>query len=581
MTKILKYSLLTFALLAFGAISSAGQTSSQPPTDAPRKQSTVHGRVIYDDTRHPLRRVRVSIHDPAAKGNLRPYWAWTDGRGEFQIKDVPAGKYFVEVSARGIIHTGLYSSQEGQRDLPSVAVDGTSPADVIVRVRRGGAISGRVTYADGDPAIDAHIILLSKREGKWTPVPVGVEFNDHGLTDDRGVYRVSGLLPGEYLIAAAEEKWGVELTVKDQPDGTNLLNRALLATTYYDGATSLTDATVLTIQAGDEQKDINITLADRPVHSISGTITLKGSSRPIARARLSLKRKDDTTPVSDLEDPVTNSDERGRFTFDEVQDGVYAITIAPPRWYSRSDDFPTASQIANAGQRFVGQTREVTLAGADLGELVIEVSSGIRISGTVAVDGAKPLPRGVVVFATTETIQAQSPSIRVSADGTFSLDGVPAGVTFLRTSVPPENHYYTKSVTVGKTELLRGPLVSKEDEDIANVRILISPDVALLSGRVLASDGKTPQPGATVVMIATEPDQQKSTSARIFGFTNADGSFRLSGAPGEYLAIVMRRGEVGYELSNDALKQRNANPQRLVLQAGENNRVELIAPWDK
>lgn len=586
----LRYFLVATILLLSPGLTSrtTGQITTQQQTDetlarnAARKKSTVHGRVIYEDTRRPLRRVQVTIYDPAAKSNTRHLVAWTDGRGEFQIADVPAGKYFVMVDAPGIIRSRPYDSKERQRDMTSVTVDGTSRSEVIVRVKRGGAISGRVTYADGDPAINASIRVLRKQEGKWESVYVGVGSNDRALADERGVYRVSGLLPGEYLVGATEEKWAIELTARDEPAGGNLLNRALLATTYYDGATGLTGATVLTIQAGDEQKDINIILAERPMHSIAGTVTLKGNTQPIVRARLSLKRKDETAPASDLEDPVTNTDEQGRFTFDEVQDGNYAITITPPQWYSRSGDAPTASQVANAGQRFVGKTLEVTVAGADLADLVIEVSSGSRISGTVAVEGGKPLPRNVLVYASTEVRQGQASSpIRVQADGTFTVEGVPSGVTHLRTSVPPDNQYYTKSVTVGKTDLLRGPLVVKEDEDITKVRIVISPDVALLSGRVLASDGKTPQPGASVVLISTDTDQQRSTNARIFGFTNADGSFRLSGAPGEYLAIVMRPGEFVYELSNDALRLRNPKAQRLVLQAGENDRVDIVAPSDK
>jgi hypothetical protein len=127
--------------------------------------------------------------------------------------------------------------------------------------------------------------------------------------------------------------------------------------------------------------------------------------------------------------------------------------------------------------------------------------------------------------------------------------------------------------------LARGPLVVKEGEDVTDVRLVISPDVASLSGRVIASDGKTPVAGFTVVLISTDPDQQKSTS-RLYGFTNADGSFRLSGGPGEYLAIVMGLSESFDELSNEALRARAPNAQRIVLQTGE-NKIEIVAPPTK
>jgi hypothetical protein len=478
------YLLATVLLLTPGLTSSttAQITTPQQTDDAlartVRTQSTVRGRVIYDDTRRPLRRGQVTIYDPAAKSNTRHFIAWTDGRGEFQIKDVPAGKYFVVVTAPGIISSGIDDSDKAQR--ASVTVDGAPRPDVVVRVKRGGAISGKVTYADGDPALNASIKILSKKDGKWPPVPVyvGRGSNDRVVTDERGAYRVSGLAPGEYLVGAAEEKWGIELYARDDPDGSTLLNRALLIPTYYDGAANLTDATVLTIRAGSEETNINITLADRPVHSISGLVTLKGDNHPITRARISLKRRGEDLPyASDLEEPVTNTDVQGRFTFDEVQDGTYTITITPPHSSRREESLPVTSQsAADTSQRFVTKKLEVNMAGADLSDLNIEVSSGSRISGSVEVDGGKAMPPRVFVYAGATEGQVQQ-------DSTFTVEGVPSGSLFLRTSVPPFNRYYTKSVTVGKIELLRGPLVVKEGENIDNVRIVISPDVAFLSGR--------------------------------------------------------------------------------------------------
>ena len=278
-----------------------------------------------------------------------------------------------------------------------------------------------------------------------------------------------------------------------------------------------------------------------------------------------------------MEEPVTNTDSQGEFTFDEVQDGSYTITVTPPRSYLRYTEFPNAPQSADSAQKFVGKSLEVDVVGADLANLNIEVSSGSRISGIVVVEGGKPMPPSVFVYPQgAEGSSSQPTSIRAQPDGAFTVEGLPAGVIYLRTSVPPDNKYYTKSVTVGKTDLLRGPLTVKEDEDVTNVRIVISPDIALLSGRVLASDGKTPLGAVNVLLISSESDQHK-----IFGVTNADGSFRVSGAPGDYAAIVMRPGEFPYQLSNEALRLRSSKAQRIVLQAGENNRVDIVASNDK
>jgi hypothetical protein len=205
------------------------------------------------------------------------------------------------------------------------------------------------------------------------------------------------------------------------------------------------------------------------------------------------------------------------------------------------------------------------------------VSSGSRISGTVAVEGGKPAPPQLQVYVMTQKPSVEGPtSVRISPDATFSIEGVPAGPVYLRTSVPLDNHYYTKSVIVGKTDLLRGPVTVKDDEDLANVRIVISPDAAVFMGRVLGPDGKTPVSGIDVVLIPTDTEELKY-NYQLFGNTNADGNFRMTGAPGEYLAIALRRGEYSYQFPSEVLKTRYPNAQRVVLQPGENPKVDLVS----
>jgi hypothetical protein len=502
--------------------------------------------------------------------------AWTNGRGEFQIRDVPAGKYFVVVSAPGVLSSGPSAREEEQRELTSVTVDGTSQADVTVRVKLGGAISGKVTYADGDPAVNVAIRVLRQQDGKWIPVhPSGLS-GDRVLTDDRGVYRVSALPPGQYVVGAAEQKWGIELTERDDPDGSNLLNRALLTTNYYGGVMSPGGATPLGIAAGEEKEEIDITLADRPAHRLSGVVTLKADGSPVARARISLKRSgEDPALMSELEEPVANTDEQGRFVFDEVPDGGYTMAVSPPSPFAfRPEDYPTGLRT---GRKFAPKQVEVTVAGADLMNLPVVVS-------VVRVEGGKPLPPTVLVVAESAGGEGRGEPlmpIRVQQGGAFTLEGLPAGGVYLRAAVPPDNKYYTKSVSLGRVDMSGEPLTVKEDEGLTDVRIEISPGVAQLSGRVLASDGKSPLPGAGVLLVPADPDQQAAGGRRMYGMANVDGIFRVGGAPGEYLVIVVRAADTIYQLSGEALKARAADAQRVVLQPGENKQMDLITRGDK
>ncbi len=554
------------------------QQQVETTIQTPARKGVARGRVIYEDTRRPLRRIQVALFDPAAKSR-RLLMAWTNSRGEFQIRDVPFGTYFVSVEAPGIIRADPYRAGDTPREQMTITVDATAPPEAVIRVKRGGAISGKVTYADGDPVINASIRPFLKKDGKWIPVYVGGPSNDRVLTDERGIYRISGLSPGEYVIGAAEQKMGIELTMQDGPG--NHLNRSLLPATFYDGVTSLSSATVLEVESGEEETGINITLVERSMHTISGTVTMSTDSLPVARARVSLRRKDEADRASDLEDPVVNTDGYGRFVFDEVYESSYALTVTPPQDYSAFQDDQFASkENAVPVKKFVPKRLDLIVAGSDLPNVNIVVSTGRRVLGVVTVDGGKSLPRNArVALQPADGETSDMPSGLAQEDGSFTLEAVPAGRYYIRTAVPPNNQYYTKSVMHDRLDLTREPLVVQEDEDINNLRILISPDVAGLSGRVLASDGKTPAAGVGIMFVSADSAEQMTMSRRMYGFTNADGSFWVTGAPGDYLAIIMRRGESW--LRGDELVSRAAKAQRLTLQAGENKKVDLVLPSDK
>ena len=69
-------------------------------TPEPTPQSVVSGRIVFDGTERPLRRVKVSL---ASFGGGSSKYSITDLRGNFRFENVPAGSYFVLVSAPGIV----------------------------------------------------------------------------------------------------------------------------------------------------------------------------------------------------------------------------------------------------------------------------------------------------------------------------------------------------------------------------------------------------------------------------------------------------------------------------------------------
>jgi hypothetical protein len=155
-------------LISIAAAGIAAQVREPSPTPNIPK-AVVKGRVVYDDTNDPVRRSRINLLQLANdRGSLN---SATDRDGRFEIREVPAGIYYVLLESPGIISpiSFLKGNENDNRppeafDIKSlreycteIAVDGTNTVNVTVRARRGGAISGKVSYSDGAPAVNAVI----------------------------------------------------------------------------------------------------------------------------------------------------------------------------------------------------------------------------------------------------------------------------------------------------------------------------------------------------------------------------------------------------------------------------------------
>ncbi len=193
-----------------------------PSAEAPdeRKEepkSVVYGRAVYEGTSRPVRRARVTLASRAER--TRQYVGLTDANGEFRIGGVTPGHYFAFVVAGGVISPvsfiPLAELGAGAPDLyrpelrqyfDEVEVDGKGDKELTVRARRGAAIGGKVTYANGDPAINVRVHIMRRSESRLSKFMPGSSPSAFvGLTtDDRGMFRVAGLPPGEYVVGVSE-----------------------------------------------------------------------------------------------------------------------------------------------------------------------------------------------------------------------------------------------------------------------------------------------------------------------------------------------------------------------------------------
>lgn len=265
-----------------------------------------------------------------------------------------------------------------------------------------------------------------------------------------------------------------------------------------------------------------------------------------------------------------------------MPDGTYILDVIPSGvrspGYVRSMD--RAQRRDEMVYPFLYKRREVTVAGTDLKELVIELSEGATISGTIETESGQPLPADMTIGAQAEF--SASNAARVRPDRTFKLQGIPAGdfYPYVYTTSFSEflmkvmyDEYYVKSIYTGGTELRGEPLRVEEGAEIKGVRLVLSREVATVTGFVRAAKDGAPQRSINVVLLPTDPARQHLVKGLSFGFTNAKGEFCASGPPGEYFVVPF--GESDLPLTDEKIKALAANAPRVRLQPKDHKTVDL------
>lgn len=609
--------LLLFAALSLAATDVRAQTPS-PEEDADKQEesvqvkaaaapakSIVRGRVIYEDTNRPVRRARIMLLPASGKGGPE-HAGVTDAHGEFRIESVAAGSYFVVVDAPGIItpfsqiDIAEAANEKAtllsiRKEFEEVSVNGTNSVEVQVRARRGGAITGRITYAEGDPAINVPVTILRKKDGRL--IRFITSFSQSALmgfkTDDRGVYRIAGLPSGEYIVGAVET-YGPGNSGEDFSEYA-LFGKGSLSTNYYQNETNPRQATPVKVEAGQEATEINITLVERATYTISGTVVARQGRAPV-RARIGIqpKSEDSQNPFFDSSQG-TPTDAAGRWTIPNVPDGAYIITVDPILDYyletEETDVTVGISAQSTQGPRrparppspsFTRRQQDVTVSGADLSGIVIELSEGGRVQGTVAVEGNKKFLQGganilLVAIGGTSPFEKYG---SVQEDGKFMFDAVPPGEFYLYLPGAGEE-YYIKAMSAGGTDLLREPLKIGQGTNIDNVVITVSSEVATLAGRVLSSEDSKPVRGASVLVVPADPARWRFVNTFLYGSTDGAGTFKVTGAPGAYLVVTLAAGDQLSGLNETFIRARAATAKQVSLQPNGRETIELIAPAER
>src|SRR5262245_22345260 len=175
------------------------QAQPQPARDRvpapPPGTAVIKGRVVDAQTGNALPRARVVVQAPASQLPVI-----TDDTGAFKITGVAAGSVYLSVERTGYMGMRYPEAKKTIRASMGqlVVAEGQVLDGVTIAMSRGGAITGRVVDAHGEPAEGSQVQLLRVvASGRARP-----QQRMSTATNDLGEFRFARIEPGSYLLRA-------------------------------------------------------------------------------------------------------------------------------------------------------------------------------------------------------------------------------------------------------------------------------------------------------------------------------------------------------------------------------------------
>ena len=190
---------LALALAASVVLTGQERPRPQVPTPvAPRAgggeprsgTARLSGTLVAADSGRPVRRASVTLANP--ESGLRRT-ATTDEMGRFSFDLLSAGAFTLSANRQGYLDVTFGTTPgSGRPGTPIQLAEGQRLENVSLRMPRTGILTGVITDEFGDPAMGIQVQAWRwvKRSGERTLQSAGM-----GTTDDRGIWRMAGLIP--------------------------------------------------------------------------------------------------------------------------------------------------------------------------------------------------------------------------------------------------------------------------------------------------------------------------------------------------------------------------------------------------
>jgi protocatechuate 3,4-dioxygenase beta subunit len=567
--------------------------------------AAIAGTVVVAATGQPARRARVTLNATQGGGART---AMTDEEGRYAFTNLGAGRYTLSVSKTG--HVGIIYGQTrpGRPGTPIQLTDGQKFA-ASLQLPRGGVITGAVVdeYGEATPGTQVRVMRYVVQGGRRT-----LQQSGSGATDDRGIYRVYGLQPGEYIVSAVPRNSGpgvdtgrlqAELAqVREQVAGAmsdafaarDLAARAMAlqgqvpqqeeqatgyAPVYFPGTVSAAQAGAIALGLGEERASVDFQLQRVAMARIDGTVV---NSTGQATDNVQITLSDPSAPTAGAISMATRADAEGRFHLANVPPGSYRLIAraAVGQGGGRGGGPLGGMRPLGPGStatRLWGSV-DVPVDGRNLGNVLVTLQQGLTVTGRIAFQGTTVQPPADLTRLRVNLLPADpasGPGMMmnaagiVDASGKFTIASVVPGLYRLNAG-GAGNGWYLDSATIDGQDTLDVPFEVRPGTAPSAGVITFTDRQSQLTGTITNQRGQ-PAPEQTLILYPADerlwvPQSRRIRSTR----PSTDGVFTFTGLPpGDYKLVAMVDVETGAWFDPAFLQQIDAASTRISINDGE------------
>jgi hypothetical protein len=466
----------------------------QPPAEG---TATVRGRVVDGLTGQALPRAKVRMNGRDPRSSRV---ATTDAEGGFTLTKVPAGPLMLQAEKATYLPGSFPDRRRTMRASSVNLAEGQTVDNVTIPLFRGGAISGRVIDAYGDPVENASVQAVFVPPPSRSGASARGAMRSSQSTNDIGEFRLGRLEPGQYYLLVMPERRGW-----NSPDDLSTAP----GRTWYPGVASIDQAQAITLERGASFAGADFQMLETTLTKVTGFV-LNGKGAPAKNGHITARTTSATKGMpagwgggGGPDAGGSGLDQNGNFDL-LLQPGEYVLEAMAPQ----GEDGGRQGRM----EMDRGQVRLV-VGGEAISGVTIVTGTGGTVSGRFVFKGTAPPPTSFAGFnvgfggpngaGMGEDCRAFTRPA-VNPDGTFSVENM-WGACVVRGGGAAKGWTF-ESVMHNGNDITNRPIEFTAGRSISGVEIVYSDRVADLTLTVADERGA---PSEEYVAIVFPVDKER------------------------------------------------------------------------